>query len=210
MITSTRYTNLSVRTYAIEVKAQDSREMMSILKENIAPGIFVPVQLKFINKIAFDNALIYVLQKEDTKWTIVVNHITDGSFFKLEHKIKALLETNHVIHDAIKKTAKVLVNKQNFYEDRKKLKVHLAEWNAELDPDDIRECNIVPEVAHTYRKRQILSIVAVLPISWLLNSVKYASQLATQQKCLVYPMTPSNTISKILNQHFLQIMKYKP
>jgi hypothetical protein len=77
-----------------------------------------------------------------------VNHITDGSFFKLEHKIKALLETDHVIHDAIKKTAKVKVNKQQFHEDRKKLKAHLAEWNAEFDPDDIRECNIAPEVAH--------------------------------------------------------------
>jgi hypothetical protein len=148
MITSTSPTNLSVRTYAIEVKAQDSREMMSILKENIAPGIFLPVQLKFINKIAFDKALIYISQKQDTTWTVVVNHITDGSFFKLEHKIKALLETDHVIHDAIKKMAKVLVNKQQFYEDRKKLKAHLAEWNAELDPDDIRECNIAPEVAH--------------------------------------------------------------
>jgi hypothetical protein len=53
-----------------------------------------------------------------------------------------------VIHDAIKKTAKVLVSKQPFYEDRKKLKAHLAEWNAELDPVEIRECNMAPEVAH--------------------------------------------------------------
>jgi hypothetical protein len=66
----------------------------------------------------------------------------------LEHKIKALLETNHVIHDAIKKTAKVLVRKSQFYEDIKKLKAHLAEWKAELDPDDIRECNMAPEVAY--------------------------------------------------------------
>jgi ribosomal protein S17E len=77
-----------------------------------------------------------------------VNHITDGSFFKLEHKIKALLETDHVIHDAIKKTAKVLVSKQQFHEDREKLKAHLAEWNAELDPHEIRECNMASEVAH--------------------------------------------------------------
>jgi hypothetical protein len=148
MRTSTCPTNLSVRTYAIEVKAQASREIMSILKENIAPGFFVTLQLKFINKIASDKALVYISQKQDTKWTIVVNHITDGSSFKSEHKIKALLETNHMIHDAIKKTAKVLVSKQQFYEDRKKLKAHLAERNAELDLDDIRECNMAPEVAH--------------------------------------------------------------
>jgi hypothetical protein len=63
MRTSNSPTNLSVRTYAIEVKAQESHEMMTILKENIAPEIFVPVQLKFINKIAFDKALIYLSQK---------------------------------------------------------------------------------------------------------------------------------------------------
>jgi hypothetical protein len=40
------------------------------------------------------------------------------------------------------------MNKQQFYEDRKKLKVHLAEWNAEIDPNDIGECNMAPEVVH--------------------------------------------------------------
>jgi hypothetical protein len=122
MRTSTCPTNLSVRTYAIEVKAQESREMMSILKGNITPGIFVPIQLINFNKIAFEKVLFLISQKHDTTWTIVVNYITDGSLFKLEHKIKALLETDHLIHDAIKKTAKVLVNKQQVYEDRKKLK----------------------------------------------------------------------------------------
>jgi hypothetical protein len=40
------------------------------------------------------------------------------------------------------------VSKQQFYEDRKKLKAHLSGWNAELDPDGIRECNMAPELAH--------------------------------------------------------------
>jgi hypothetical protein len=62
MRTSTCPKNLSVRTYEIEVKAQESQDMMSISKENIAPGNFVPVQLKFINKIVFDKALIYISQ----------------------------------------------------------------------------------------------------------------------------------------------------
>jgi hypothetical protein len=105
MRTSSSSTYLSVRTYAIEVKAQESGEMMSISKENIAPGIFVHVQLKFINKIAFDKAFFYISKKQDTTWNIVMNHITDGSFFKFEHKIKALLQTDHEIHETIKKTA---------------------------------------------------------------------------------------------------------
>jgi hypothetical protein len=77
-----------------------------------------------------------------------LKHITDGSFIKLEPKIKALLETDHVIHDAIKKLTKVLVNKNQFYKNRKNLRMNLANWNKELDPDDIRECNTLTEVAH--------------------------------------------------------------
>jgi hypothetical protein len=58
------------------------------------------------------------------------------------------LETDHVIHDAIKKKAKNLVNKQQFYDNRKKLRAHLTKWNKELDPEDIRECKTPPEVSH--------------------------------------------------------------
>jgi hypothetical protein len=88
MRTSTGQANLTVRTYSIEFKAQDTREMMTILRENTVPGIFLPIQMKFINKEAFDKTFKYVSQKQDNTWTIVLNYIADGAFFKLEHKIK--------------------------------------------------------------------------------------------------------------------------
>jgi hypothetical protein len=50
----------------------------------------------------------------------VIKYMTDGAFFKLEHKIKMTLESDYVIHDAIKKIAKVLVNKHQFQALRKK------------------------------------------------------------------------------------------
>jgi hypothetical protein len=133
--------------------------------------------------------------------------------FQVGTQIKALLETNLVIHDAIKKTAKVLESKQQFYEDRKKFKAHLAEWNAELDLDDIRECNMAPEVAHiaqdslseeadSFYSSSVTSIIAF-------EVREIYIPMASQQKCLVYPMTPSNRISKILNQRLSsQMMKY--
>jgi hypothetical protein len=63
---------------------------MTILRENTVPGIFVPIQMKYINKEAFDKALEYVFQKQENTWTIVLNCITEGAFFELEHKIKQL------------------------------------------------------------------------------------------------------------------------
>jgi hypothetical protein len=62
MRASTSPKNLSIRTYAMQVKAQESREMMSILKESFVPGFIVSVQLKFIKKIALDKALLYISQ----------------------------------------------------------------------------------------------------------------------------------------------------
>jgi hypothetical protein len=73
MRTSTGQANLTVRTYSIEVKAQDTREMMTTLRENRVPEIFVPIQMKYINKEAFNNALKYVSQKQENTWTIVLN-----------------------------------------------------------------------------------------------------------------------------------------
>jgi hypothetical protein len=46
------------------------------------------------------------------------------------------LESDHVIHDDIKKAAKVLVSKYKFQEIRKKLKSNLSVWNTKLDPED--------------------------------------------------------------------------
>jgi hypothetical protein len=125
--------------------------------------------MKYINKEAFNKALKYVSQKQENTWTILLNYITDGAFFKLEHKVKQLLETDHVIHDAIKKKAKILVNKQKFYDDRKKLRAHLTKWNEELDPDDIRECNTPPEVSHI--AQDLLSEEADSFLSNIINSI---------------------------------------
>jgi succinate dehydrogenase flavin-adding protein (antitoxin of CptAB toxin-antitoxin module) len=41
----------------------------------------------------------------------IIDRFADREFFNLEHSIKGLLETDHVIHNAINKTTKVLVNK---------------------------------------------------------------------------------------------------
>jgi hypothetical protein len=108
-------------------------------------------------------------RNKKTHGLIVLNYITDGAFLKLEHKIKQLLETDHVIHDAIKKKAKILVKKQQFYDNRKKLRAHLTKWNEELDPDDIRECNTQPKVSHI--AQDLLSEEADSFLSNSINSI---------------------------------------
>jgi hypothetical protein len=44
----------TVHVYGIEVKTQDITDMISILKENTNPGIFIPFQMKYINQEAYN------------------------------------------------------------------------------------------------------------------------------------------------------------
>ena len=77
--------------------------------------------------------------------------MSEGAFFKLEQRIKITLATEHVIYDPIRKTVQILVSKHQFHEQRNLLKSNLATWVQELDPDDVKEFNTTPEVAHISR-----------------------------------------------------------
>jgi hypothetical protein len=53
----------TVYVYGIEVKTQDIKDMVSILKENINPGVFITFQLKYINQETFNKALPHIAFK---------------------------------------------------------------------------------------------------------------------------------------------------
>jgi hypothetical protein len=58
------------------------------------------------------------------------------------------MQVQHVIYNLIKRQTQVLVNKKEFYNKRKQMKVAMTTWTKNLDPDNIREYDTLPEVAH--------------------------------------------------------------
>lgn len=143
--------NLKTKVFGIEVRTKDAKMMETVLKDNIAPGAFVPFRMKTINEEAYNKAIRYVAGKNENTWTILLKYMSEGAFFKLEQRIKITLATEHVIYDPIRKTVRILVSKHQFHEQRNLLKSNLATWVQELDPDDVKEFNTTPEVSHISR-----------------------------------------------------------
>jgi hypothetical protein len=54
----------TVQVYGMEVKTQDIKDMISILKENTNPGTFIPFQMKYINQEAYNKALSHIAFKK--------------------------------------------------------------------------------------------------------------------------------------------------
>jgi hypothetical protein len=138
----------TVYVYVIEVKTQDIKDMVSILKENTNPGVFIPFQLKYINQEAFNKVLSYIPFKQDKTWVNKIKYMSDTAFFRLENMIKETFQVDHVIHILTQNECKVLVTRQTFHSKRNELKVNLAKWIKHLDSEDVRESGSSPEVAY--------------------------------------------------------------
>ena len=80
-------------------------------------------------------------------WTILIQYMTEGAFFKLEEKIKFSLNCEHVMYDPKHKKGQVIVEKTNFHEIRNRLRDHLIISVKYLDPEDVREFNTSPKVS---------------------------------------------------------------
>jgi hypothetical protein len=139
---------LTTRAYGIEVKASDTKTMTTLLKDNLNPGTFVPFRMRRVNEDAYNKAIKYIASKNENIWTILIKYMSDGAFFKLEQQIKHSLSVEHVIHEPKTKTARILVPKKEFSAQRKLLKDKMTSWVQDLDPDDTKEYNTPPEVAH--------------------------------------------------------------
>ena len=138
----------NTRVFGLEVKSQDVRTMMQAIKLSIPPGEFISFHLRSVDESAYNTAIKYVTVKNTNTWTIVVNYVSEGAFFKLEEKIKASLSADHVIYDPNKCTLKILVPKSSFSLLRNKLKSEIQQWCTDLDPDDTRCFDTYPEVAY--------------------------------------------------------------
>jgi hypothetical protein len=108
----------TVYVYGIEVKIHDIKDMISILKENTHPGIFIPFQMKYVNQEAYNKAVSYMVFKQDNTWVIKIKYMSDNAFFKLENMIKEYLQSDHVIHIPIRNECKILVPRQTFHSKR--------------------------------------------------------------------------------------------
>jgi hypothetical protein len=105
----------TVHVYGMEVKTQDIKDMIAILKENTNPGIFIPFQIKYINQEAYNKALSHIAFKQDNTWVIKIKYMSDTAFFRLENMIKDTLQVEHVIHIPIRNECKILVSRQTFH-----------------------------------------------------------------------------------------------
>ena len=143
--------NINTRVYGLEVKAKDVKTMMTAIKSNVSPGNFVPFHLRSVNEEAFEKELNYVTSKKENTWSFQINFISEGSFFKLEDKVKQAMQTDHVIYNPLKKTMKVLTSKNSFDQSREIVRAGLQQWCQILDPDDTKIFDTYPEVAYLAR-----------------------------------------------------------
>ena len=146
-----RIGKINTRVYGLEVKTEDVKNMMTVIKSNVSPGNFVPFHMRSVNQEAFEKAVKYIISKSENTWSFQINFISEGTFFKIEEKIKQAIKSKHVIYDPIQKTIKVLTSKKSFDQSREKVREGLQQWCQELDPDDIRLFDTYPEVAYLTR-----------------------------------------------------------
>jgi hypothetical protein len=62
--------------------------MMQAIKLSIPPSEFISFHLRSVDESAYNTAIKYVTVKNSNTWTIVVNYVSEGAFFKLEERLK--------------------------------------------------------------------------------------------------------------------------
>ena len=139
------------KVFGLEEKTTEIRSMIKAVKTVLPPGMFVPFTLRNTNEEAFSKAIKYVASKNKNTWTIKINYVSEGSFFKLEEVIKEALKIEHVIYDTEHYIMRVLVPKAKFDTYRSQLKDDLQKWSLKLDPEDTRLFNSDPEVAYLFK-----------------------------------------------------------
>jgi hypothetical protein len=70
----------TAHVYGMEVKTQDTKDIIAILKENTNPGIFIPFQMKYINQEAYNKASSHIAFKQDNTWVIKIKYLRDTAF----------------------------------------------------------------------------------------------------------------------------------
>ena len=140
-------TRIRVQVYGIEVQAQDFYTANRIMvKHTNAPEDFVSFRLQRINVPAFNNAIAYTTQVQAELRTIVINRVSEDSFFILENQVIQLENVIGVYHVTSKESLRIVVDMEAYLTTRKIIKNHLHSWIEMLDPSDTRLTGN-PEVA---------------------------------------------------------------
>lgn len=143
--------SIRTRVFALEVKTTEVKMAMEFVKNNMDPGTLVPFHMRTANENAYEKAIRCVQDKNENMWAIMINYVSEGAFFKLEEKIKLSTGSEHVIYMEKANKIKIMVHKNKFESVRLELKEDLLIWASDLDPEDTREYDTNPEIAHIYK-----------------------------------------------------------
>ena len=223
-IPSFRLQNISLRTdrtstrgFGLEVKAEDSRAITAAIKANVTPGSFVPFNLRAANEIAFKKGIENVHYVNNNTWSFIVHYVSEGTFFKLENRIKTEMSIEHIIYDPTNKTMTIITAKKDFDKARDFFKANIEAWSQSLDPEDTRQFGMIPEIAHLARddlsrnsdSYTTNSINSILSFDIDEIVVKKASSKATITPTTT-ATTPSDLSEPVVNEsHRSEINKLK-
>ena len=131
---------ISTKAYAIEVKHDDTTNMLQVLKSLLRDTpVFVPFNMRNKFPEGFKKAVKYQTQMITSHRTIVLQYLHPDTMFHIEELIKA---TNGVIdimpdkHVLMNGKYRILVEKDTFKTARDEVQRHLTGWCDEYIPID--------------------------------------------------------------------------
>jgi urease gamma subunit len=124
--------NLCIQVYTIEVQDKEVKAANRLLMDYVTHEEYIAFRMQHVNQKAFNNAIPATAQFHSTLRTIVINQVSEESYFVLENQVGAvnnLLGVYHLIH----KESMCLIVKT-----RKEVKELMKEWTLFLNPSDTR------------------------------------------------------------------------
>jgi hypothetical protein len=130
----------TTKAYAIEVKHEDTTNMLQILKSLLRDTpTFVPFTMRNKFPEGFKKAIKYQTQRITSHRTIVLQYLHPDMMFHIEELIKTINGVIDVMPDKrvlINGKYRILVAQDKFKTARDEAQLHLAEWCDEYIPTD--------------------------------------------------------------------------
>jgi hypothetical protein len=115
---------------------------ISTLMEYVTHEEYIAFRMQHVNQKAFNNAIAATAQFHSTLKTIVINQVSEESYFVLKNQVGAVnnfLGVYHLIH---KESMHLIVTEDDFIQTRKEVKELMKEWTLLLDPSDTRHTGV--------------------------------------------------------------------
>lgn len=130
---------LVLQVYAIEVRRDDFFRANKLFNsKTTSPEEFVSFRLQKVNQKAYNHAVALAAQIQNDSRMIIIDNVTEESFFIFDSQIQSLPEMIGYYHDNNKQTIRIIVHFQEFKTIRKVIQQTIGKWNSMLDPSDVR------------------------------------------------------------------------